>query len=91
MSEKRSSLYYILIVVIGGLIGTVFGEIFGRIAPAQGWLHNFFTASVNPGIPVSSPQPIDLVVLKLAIGFEIKITIMTVVGIILASLLMRKL
>ena len=63
--------------MIGGLLGGILGEILHIMAP-QGTIQSIFSTHVNPGI--TPPLTIDLVLLKLTLGFSLKINIISVLG-----------
>ena len=82
---KRGWIYYVVVLFLGALIGSVLGEIIAYIIPA-GVVQQFFlksaTASVGPGT-------INILILSLTLGFTIKINIMGVIGILIAAYALR--
>ena len=82
---KKSWIYYIVVLFIGALIGSVLGEIAAYIIPA-GVVQQFFlksaTASVGPGT-------LNILILTLTLGFTIKINIMGVIGVLIAAYALR--
>lgn len=77
----RKSLWLLLTcVLIGGLFGGLLGEILTAIFPT-GSIQNVFSQAVHPGL--SPPVTIDLWLLKVTIGFTIKMNLLTFFGMIL--------
>lgn len=86
MKKNDLSLPFLFIVLmIGALIGSVLGELIASLIPA--------TAPVlTKGIEASlSNTTLDLYFLKLPLGFVIKFNLMSVLGIIAAFYILRKL
>ena len=83
--SKKNWIYYIMVLFLGALIGSVLGEIIAYIIPA-GVVQQFFlksaTASVGPGT-------LNIIILSLTLGFTIKINIMGVIGILIAAYALR--
>jgi hypothetical protein len=82
----RKSYWVLLIfVLIGGLLGGVLGEILRVMAP-HGTIQSIFATNFSPGI---SPFTIDLVLLKFTLGFEIKINLLSLLGMFLGIYLYK--
>lgn len=89
MAKKMDSVVVLLVIVIlGALIGTVIGEVIGTLAPG-GYLEKVFARGVNPGI--SPPAVLDLKVLTLTFGLTMRVNLASLLGIVLALLIYRKL
>lgn len=89
MAKKMDSVVVLLVIVIlGALIGSVIGEVIGTLAPG-GYLERIFSKGVNPGI--APPAVLDLKVLTLTLGVTMKINLASLLGIVLALLIYRKL
>ncbi len=89
MAKKLDSVVVLLVIVIlGALIGSVIGEVIGTLAPG-GYLEKVFSKGVNPGL--SPPAILDLKVLVLTLGLTVKINLASLLGIVLALLIYRKL
>ncbi len=89
MAKKLDSVIVLLVIVIlGALIGSVIGEVIAALAP-RGYLETVFSKGINPGI--SPPAVLDLKVLTLTLGVTMRINVASVLGIVLALLLYRKL
>jgi len=74
---RKSPSVLFIFVIIGGLLGGILGEILHVMAP-QGTIQSIFATHFNPGI--NPPLTIDLVLLKLTLGFDLKINIISVLG-----------
>jgi len=83
---RKSPLVLIVFVLIGGLLGGVLGEILRVMAP-HGTIQSIFASNFNPGI--SPPLTIDLVLLKLTLGFELKINLLSLLGMFLGIYLYK--
>ncbi|NKB82523.1 MAG: DUF4321 domain-containing protein [Nitrospirales bacterium] len=83
---KRSGLTLLGFIFVGGLLGGVLGEILRVFAPA-GMIQDIFTQSVSPGL--DPPFTVNLVLLKLTIGFIFKINLLTLLGIFLGIYLYK--
>ncbi len=66
-----------MFVLIGGLLGGILGEVLHLMAP-QGTIQSIFSTHFTPGI--DPPLTIDLVLIKLVLGFGVKINILSVLG-----------
>ncbi|MDH5667545.1 MAG: DUF4321 domain-containing protein [Nitrospira sp.] len=74
---RKSPTVLFIFVIIGGLLGGILGEILHIMAP-QGTIQSIFSTHFNPGI--NPPLTIDLVLMKLTLGFSVKINILSVLG-----------
>ncbi len=83
----RGILKGFIIVVVGALLGTMVGELVGGFLPAGGF-KDFLLKAITFGL---DPAVLNLHILTLTFGLVIKINVMTVVGVIGAALLLRKL
>ena len=89
MAKKLDSVVVLLVIVIlGALIGSVIGEVIGVLAPG-GYLEKVFSRGLNPGI--SPPAVLDLKVVTLTFGLTVKINLASLLGIVLALLIYRRL
>ncbi len=78
----------LVLLVLGGLIGSVLGEVIGALLPG-GWLERLLARGVSPGL--HPPFTLDLKVLTLTLGFSVKITLATILGMILAVVIWKRL
>ena len=84
----RKSIGVLLIfILIGGMLGGIFGEILRVMAP-NGAIQNIFASNFSPGI--NPPLAIDLVLLKLTFGFSIKVSLLSVLGMFLGAYLYKQ-
>ena len=74
---RKSPWVLIVFVVIGGLMGEILGEILHVMAP-QGTIQSIFSTHFMPGI--NPPLTVDLVLIKLVLGFSLKINILSILG-----------
>ena len=89
MAQKTDSVIVLLVILIlGALIGSVIGEVIGILVPG-GYLEKVFSKGVNPGI--SPPAVLDLKVLTLTLGLTMKVNLASLLGIVLALFIYRKL
>ena len=89
MATKTDSMVVLLVILIlGALIGSVIGEVIGILVPG-GYLEKVFSKGVNPGL--SPPAVLDLKVLTLTFGLTMKVNLASLLGIVLALLIYRKL
>lgn len=85
VAVRKSYWVLLIFVLIGGLLGGVLGEILRVMAP-HGTIQSIFSTNFSPGI---SPFTIDLVLLKFTLGFEIKINLLSLVGMFLGIYLYK--
>ncbi len=89
MAKKMDSVVVLLVIIIlGALIGSVIGEVIATLAPG-GLLERIFSKGLNPGL--SPPAVLDLKVLTLTFGLTMKVNLASLLGIVLALLIYRKL
>jgi len=90
MAEGKSGSiwFYIVILIVGAVIGSVIGELIGQIGPTEGIIHDILVKGVNPGLNPASV--IDLKFFTLTFGFTLKLTLSSVLGIVIAGLILRK-
>ena len=75
----------LLIIFLGILIGSALGELIGLILP-DGVVKNFFLISVDAGI---SPTVIDLNLIKFTLGFTFKLNVIGILGIAIATYMLK--
>jgi hypothetical protein len=89
MAKKTDSVVVLLVVLLlGALIGSVLGEVIASLAPG-GYLETVFSKGITPGL--APPVVLDLKVLTLTFGVTMKINLASLLGIVLALLICRKL
>jgi hypothetical protein len=77
----------VLILLLGVLIGAVFGEVIGLFLTEGSVAHQVFVTGYQ-GFGLREVN-LDLVVVQLKFGLTINVTLMSVVGVFLASQLLR--
>ena len=85
VAVRKSYWILLIFVLIGGLLGGVLGEILRVMAP-HGNIQTIFATHFNPGI---SPFTIDMVLLKFTVGFELKINLLSLIGMFLGIYLYK--
>mgnify|MGYP001195729147 FL=1 len=83
---KKSPWILVIFVLIGGLLGGVLGEILRVMAP-HGTIQTVFATNYVLGI--TEPLTIDLVLLKFTIGFVLKISLLSLLGMFLGIYLYK--
>ena len=84
---KKSAWVLLAFIFIGGLLGGVLGEIL-RVFTPPGTVQNIFAKSVSPGL--DPPFTVDLVLVKLTLGFLLKINLLTILGIFFRHLFVQE-
>lgn len=77
--------WFLMAILLGALTGSLIGEIIALLLP-PGVVEDFFLKSVSFGF---SPTTINLVLITFTIGFTFKINVIGVIGIFLASYILR--
>ncbi|NIV71403.1 MAG: DUF4321 domain-containing protein [Calditrichae bacterium] len=83
--KKKSLAYYLFILILGALVGSVLGDALGVLLP-QGVVREFFLKSAQFSF---GPAPIDLRIVGLTFGFSISINVVGVLGILLIAYVLR--
>jgi hypothetical protein len=76
------------IVILGGLIGSVLGEVIGVLLPG-GVLERLLSKGVSPGL--NPPFTLDLKVIVVTVGFSVKVTLASILGMVLSLLIWKRL
>lgn len=74
------------VVVVGALLGSFLGKFVGLIVP-EGAIRDLFATDIAAGL---SPTKLDLRVIELTLGCMLKFNVTSVLGIVFAALLFRK-
>ncbi len=82
-AEKRNP-YFIFFILIGAISGSLIGELLGDNINALKFLKNTYA------IGMSTPMLLDFKVLSVTFGMNFNISIMSIIGIVLAIILYRK-
>jgi len=85
MTRYRRTGVFIIWLVAGAVIGSVFAELLGVILP-QGVVRDVFLSSTSIGV---EPLTINLAVMSLTVGFSLKINVVGVLGILFAGYYFR--
>jgi uncharacterized membrane protein YeaQ/YmgE (transglycosylase-associated protein family) len=80
MPKTKASL--IILLVVGAVIGSVLNQLL------KGQVPEFLTQTVNVGL---SPAHLDLLVFQLDFGFGVEMSFCTIIGLVLALFVFRKL
>ena len=89
MAKGADSVVVLLaIVILGGLIGSVFGEVIATFLPG-GWLERLLAKGVSPGL--TPPFTLDLKVIVITVGFTVKVTLASVLGMLLSLIIWKRL
>ncbi len=82
--SKRNGLTLFFLVLVCGLIGGILGEILGEKVIALSFLRKYFS------IGLTKPLYLDLKIMTLTLGFELKVNILSLLGIVSGYLIYRK-
>ena len=85
---RKSPWMLLLFVLIGGLLGGILGEILRVMAPPEGTIQRIFTTALTPGI--EPPFVVNLILLKVTIGFTLKMNLLTFLGMFLGVYLYKQ-
>lgn len=83
--KKRGWVFYIVVLFLGGLIGSALGEIIAFLIP-PGVVQQFFLKSAAATI---GPGTLNIVVLTITLGISIKLNIVGIIGILIAAYALR--
>jgi hypothetical protein len=84
--RRRALAVVALILFLGIVVGTVVGEVIGIMLPEGKVIRDVFVNSTDFHI---GPVHIDLVVFSFTLGFSLRVNLMSVVGVVLMSILLR--
>ncbi|MCC7491889.1 MAG: DUF4321 domain-containing protein [Fimbriimonadaceae bacterium] len=79
----KNNLRFLVILLSGAVLGSVLNDLLAR-ANAPLWLTETLPLGIDP------PFTVDLIFLKLSLGLALKMSLMSVVGMLLAVLAFRK-
>lgn len=87
-SSKHRPAFHVVVLAIGFVVGG-FMNVFARRFLPVGAVKEFLTTGVTPSM---GPLPIDLVILKFAIGpIALDVSLLSLVGVLIAYLIARSL
>ncbi|MFA6941350.1 MAG: DUF4321 domain-containing protein [Clostridiaceae bacterium] len=81
---NKNPILLVLFIILGGILGTFLGDILGSRISAL----SFIKTTYNIG--TASPLLVDVKILTLTLGINIKLNIMSIIGIILSIIMYRK-
>jgi len=82
----KSTVWFVIIVVVGALLGTFLGKFIGIVIPS-GAIRDMFLTDLTAGL---NPTTLDLKIVDLTFGCLFKLNVMSVLGIAAAALLFRR-
>ncbi len=85
---SRNLLIFILILIIGTLLGVFIGKVILKIFPSDSMIREMLGLEIKPGL---QPTTIDLGILEITLGAVVKLNITGVIGLIITVLIFRKL
>lgn len=89
MAEGRRGVgFIVLVLLIGLIVGSFLGELFGALLPSGFW-KTLLTA--GPTVGLTRPATLDLDFLSFTLGLTLKVNLLAVVGVVLAAIALRKL
>ena len=86
-SSKHRPVFHSVVLAIGFIVGGAMTEIARRFLPA-GAVKEFLTSGVAPSF---GPVPIDLVIIKFSFGVVLDVSLLSLVGVLVAYLIARSL
>jgi len=85
--SKHRPVFHVLVLASGFVAGGLLTQVARRFLPT-GAAKEFLTTGVTPSL---GPIPIDLVILKLSLGFALDVSLLSLLGVLLAYLIARSL
>ena len=85
--SKHRPVFHILVLAAGFVAGGLLTQVSRRFLPT-GAVKEFLTTGVNPSV---GPIPIDLIILKLSLGFALDVSLLSLLGVLIAYLIARSL
>jgi hypothetical protein len=83
--RKKSWKYYLVVIFLGALIGSVLGEIAAYLIP-EGVVKDFFLKSAAASFDTGT---ISIIIITVSLGLSFKLNIMGVIGILIAAYALR--
>lgn len=88
--KEKSVWTLLLVVIVGILIGSYLNSLFGMIPGDNNVVKNLFTYNIiNFGIGYPNSLVIDLNAIKLMIGFQMKFSLLSIIGIFISLYFFR--
>ena len=86
--SKHRPVFHVLVLASGFVVGGLLTQVARRFLPA-GAVKEFLTTGVTPSI---GPLPIDLIILKFAVGpVALDVSLLSLLGVLIAYLIARSL
>ena len=82
----KNTVWFIVVVVVGALLGSFLGKFIGIVVPA-GAVRDLFSTEISAGL---SPATLNLRIVDLTFGCLFKLNVMSVLGIIFAAFIFRR-
>jgi hypothetical protein len=83
---RRGALFHAVVLASGFIVGGVLQQVGRKFLP-PGAAKEFFTTGVTPSI---GPMPVDLVILKFALGpIALDVSLLSLLGVLVAYLIAR--
>jgi hypothetical protein len=82
---SKNVIYFIIVIVVGALLGTFIGEFLAMVMPA-GNARDLFAKGIEAGL---HPARLDLRVIELTFGCIFKFNVTSVLGIVSAAYIFR--
>lgn len=87
-TSSRQPRFYVIVLATGFIVGGLLTQVARRFMP-PGPVKQFLTTGVTPSL---GPLPIDLVILRFAVGpIALDVSLLSLVGVLLAYLIARSL
>ncbi|MCY4612366.1 MAG: DUF4321 domain-containing protein [Nitrospira sp.] len=83
---KKSGWTLLGFIFIGGLLGGLLGEVLTVFSPSEP-IQTIFAKVLSPGI--DPPLTVNLILIKVTLGFLFKINLLTILGILLGIYLYK--
>ncbi len=83
---KKSGWTLLGFIFIGGLLGGLLGEVLTVFSPSEP-IQTIFAKALSPGI--DPPLTVNLILIKVTLGFLFKINLLTILGILLGIYLYK--
>jgi len=85
---SKNLMYFVLILIIGTLIGAFIGKVIYKLFPHDSTVKEMLSVEIKPGL---QPTTIDLGILEFTFGAQIKLNITAVLGLIITAIIFRRL
>lgn len=85
--SKHRPVFHVLVLASGFVAGGLLTQVSRRFLPT-GAVKEFLTTGVTPSV---GPIPIDLIILKLSLGFALDVSLLSLLGVLIAYLIARSL